>query len=220
MAEKRGEERRKLRASSEDSLAAESSEFTSPEMAPGAENRAPERFCPACGNSEHDGHDRTCPDNSLPFEAALTDEDIGPKYAELRRRRAAGDSFVRDVREAITGPSSSDERAGQTRMKYLDAETLQGDGYLQEVNRAFFHPLGLALEVHMGTGRMRIWDFRDDPEGMIFAETEDLRPKAARVAEIREARRPAREAALGFWQQPVTGESNRDDVRDAVAGER
>ncbi len=46
-------------------------------------------------------------------------------------------------------------------------------GLLQEINRRFLHPMGLALEViidkennseHFGG----IWDYRDDPEGMHY----------------------------------------------------
>jgi hypothetical protein len=45
-------------------------------------------------------------------------------------------------------------------------------GYLQEANRRFFHPLGLALEIvklEDGTESLGgIWDYRCDPEGMYF----------------------------------------------------
>ena len=87
----------------------------------------------------------------------------------------------------------------------MDIKEFRELGYLQEVNRGFFHPLGLALEVAIdedGTECLSsIWDYRDDPEGMRY-EGMDLRPKAKLVAEERERRRPAREAALGYWQQP------------------
>jgi len=46
-------------------------------------------------------------------------------------------------------------------------------GYLQELNRRFLHPLGLALEVIKDdeTGEEKlggIWDFRDDDEGIYY----------------------------------------------------
>jgi hypothetical protein len=87
-------------------------------------------------------------------------------------------------------------------MKYLDQQALLEDGYLQEVNRGFFHPLGLALELDPATGTVRIQDWRDDPEGIRFEPTDDLASKAKRVAEIAQARHAARIAALGYWQQP------------------
>lgn len=49
-------------------------------------------------------------------------------------------------------------------------------GLLQEVNRRFLHPCGLALEVTIepdGTEKFgRLWDYRDDPEGMLFGPGE------------------------------------------------
>ena len=59
-------------------------------------------------------------------------------------------------------------------MKYLDIAEFRKLGFLQEANRQFFHPLGLALEVTInedGTETLgRIWDGRDDPEGFIFGD--------------------------------------------------
>jgi len=52
-------------------------------------------------------------------------------------------------------------------------------GYVQEVNRRFFHPLGLALAVDRdkvnldGSFPVQVWDYRDDPEGFLFADLTD-----------------------------------------------
>ena len=91
--------------------------------------------------------------------------------------------------------------------KLLDAGTFRDDGYLQEANRGFFHPLGLALGMSAAgqldmPALLEVWDYREDPEGIRFVDG-DLAPKAARLAEISAARRPAREKALGYWQQPA-----------------
>ena len=59
--------------------------------------------------------------------------------------------------------------------KYLDARTLVDGGYLQEANRQFFHPLGLALALE--DGALRVWDCRDDPEGICFADGLPLRAR-------------------------------------------
>lgn len=75
--------------------------------------------------------------------------------------------------------STLQEPAGNTTRQYLQPLELRDRGYLQEVNRQFFHPLGLALAVDVdqeldGRGRMlaAIWDERTDPEGWFFAEDE------------------------------------------------
>lgn len=52
-------------------------------------------------------------------------------------------------------------------------------GYLQEVNRQFFHPLGLAMAISFEDeedlnndvdGSLSIMDSREDPEGFIFGK--------------------------------------------------
>jgi hypothetical protein len=57
-------------------------------------------------------------------------------------------------------------------IKYMDIKEFREEGYLQEANRRFFHPLGLALETYKDRDGKEsiagIWDYRDDPEGIIF----------------------------------------------------
>ena len=60
-------------------------------------------------------------------------------------------------------------------IKRIDIKEFRTKGFLQEVNRQFFHPLGLALEVIIDedTGNETlggIWDYRDDPEGIFFLD--------------------------------------------------
>jgi hypothetical protein len=78
-------------------------------------------------------------------------------------------------------------------------------GLLQEVNRRILHPLGLALFVVVeadGTERLGgVVDYRSDPEGMAFSDLDA--EKVRQVAELESQRRSAREAALGYWVQPV-----------------
>ena len=89
--------------------------------------------------------------------------------------------------------------------KHIPIEDFCDLGFLQEVNRLVLHPLGLALEVTVeadGTEHISgVQDYRDDPEGMAFAEVS--RAKAMRVAALLDARSEAREAALGYIVQPV-----------------
>lgn len=94
-------------------------------------------------------------------------------------------------------------------MKRIGAAEFRAEGYLQEVNRRFLHPLGLALEVvRQDDGSVTfggVWDYRDDPEGMAFGEHQALAEKAERIDVLWEARRGAREAGLGYMVQPVEG---------------
>lgn len=101
------------------------------------------------------------------------------------------------------------KRTVDREVTYLDLREFWESGYLQEVNRLFFHPLGLALElkfnsdgpIHLGG----IWDYRDDPEGVLFStldREEDL-IKAERVQKEFEKHKEARIALLGSVIQPI-----------------
>ena len=96
----------------------------------------------------------------------------------------------------------------------MDIAEFQRLGFLQEANRLFFHPLGLALEVRRPTEEgdppaciSGIWDYRDDPEGVIFGgeylRGEEAITKAANVAAERERHVEARKALLGSVVQEL-----------------
>lgn len=57
-------------------------------------------------------------------------------------------------------------------IKRMDIVDFRKEGFLQETNRRFFHPMGLALEVVIDDNGKEtlggIWDYRDDPEGVLF----------------------------------------------------
>lgn len=85
-------------------------------------------------------------------------------------------------------------------------------GLLQEVNRLLLHPMGLALEVteDLDTGKCHIsgvWDYRDDPEGLIFGEdiakSEAFKEKYKRVEDMFLSKRDERVKNLGWHIQPV-----------------
>jgi len=111
-------------------------------------------------------------------------------------------------------------------VKRIDIAEFREQGYLQEANRLFFHPLGLALEVVSedsdcfscggrgefngvkcetcnGTGTLHteklggVWDYRDDPEGMTFGPDMIDEDKIKRVFEEERRHRAAREKLLG-----------------------
>lgn len=92
-------------------------------------------------------------------------------------------------------------------------------GYLQELNRQFLHPLGLALAIQRSgdpesdNPEMEwifspvIWDYRDDPEGMNFAPRTTQDPNFVRKARQIEALQSVfaqhRINTLGYVIQPV-----------------
>jgi hypothetical protein len=78
-------------------------------------------------------------------------------------------------------------------INYMDFDEFREFGLLQEVNRKFFHPLGLAIEMVVdkdgkATGFGRVWDYRDDPEGMFFADGMIDQDKVDRVEKLRQSK--------------------------------
>jgi hypothetical protein len=57
-------------------------------------------------------------------------------------------------------------------IKHMDIKEFREKGYLQELNRRFLHPLGLGLEITINSDGSEtiggVWDYKDDPEGLIF----------------------------------------------------
>lgn len=91
-------------------------------------------------------------------------------------------------------------------MKYISVAELRDLGILQELNREFLHPLGLAAQVDMSDGSLLIQDHREDPEGAIFADGFMEFAKRHRFEAFRKERQESRERALGFVQQPPAEE--------------
>lgn len=96
-------------------------------------------------------------------------------------------------------------------IKRIDIKDFREKGLLQEVNRQFFHPIGLALEVVIDkeTNEERlggVWDYRDDPEGMIFhSSTAPTKEKASYYFALFKDKAPMREQNLGWVIQPLEG---------------
>ena len=81
--------------------------------------------------------------------------------------------------------------------------------------RSFGYLLGLALEVLVDdeTGEESlggIWDYRDDPEGIIFTSKPDS-SKAVAVRSEEQRRREEREALMGSMIQPLDWEPVDED---------
>ena len=94
-------------------------------------------------------------------------------------------------------------------IKRMDIKEFREFGYLQEVNRRFLHPLGLALEVKINdeTGKETlggIWDYRDDPEGMVFGPLDiNAARKAMAVLSQEIGRSFVRKELMGATIQPL-----------------
>lgn len=91
--------------------------------------------------------------------------------------------------------------------KKMSVKEFRELGYLQELNRLFLHPLGLALEVNTNFDGSEsfgeVWDYRDDPEGMIFGPGMIDADKAKRIVKEYMAKRDVRRDRLGADIQPV-----------------
>ena len=90
-------------------------------------------------------------------------------------------------------------------IKRLPVKDFREQGYLQELNRRFLHPLGLALEVVVeedGTERFGgVWDYREDAEGIIYGEGVINDAKAQNIQNEWDKRLKARFKAVGFHIQ-------------------
>ena len=86
------------------------------------------------------------------------------------------------------------------KIKYINIAEFRAVGFLQEVNRQFFHPLGLALEVRIDDDGNEIlggvWDYRDDPEGIRYDEVDA--GKARHVEELQQKKAAERFRKLGY----------------------
>jgi hypothetical protein len=115
-------------------------------------------------------------------------------------------------------------------IRRIDIREFRELGWVHEINRLLLHPAGLALEVETiscaacngngkrgdkhercetcgATGQVEIlggvWDYRDDPEGMLFGDDLLSAEKAKRIATLLEERRAARIERCGYFVQPV-----------------
>jgi hypothetical protein len=92
-------------------------------------------------------------------------------------------------------------------LKRMDIAEFRNEGYLQEVNRQFFHPLGLDLVTNITEDGIEslggIWDHRDDPEGVFYEDADLDITKAERIRNFMRTRMRPRLEAVGYWFQPA-----------------
>jgi molecular chaperone GrpE len=109
-------------------------------------------------------------------------------------------------------------------IKKIEIKDFRESGYLQEANRRFFHPLGLALEVSIDEeGKESIsgvWDYRDDKEGIHYdIQNSDVERKERFLknknfidSQLKE-RGDLRKSELGFKIEPIDGSPDIMDDR-------
>lgn len=95
-------------------------------------------------------------------------------------------------------------------MYYISMKEFTDEGYLQEVNRLFFHPLGLALSVSVvdedGTTEFNgIIDARNNPSGIVFVDLSDDHSleQGAKISGLWEEKAKTREEKFGWVVQPL-----------------
>lgn len=83
-------------------------------------------------------------------------------------------------------------------------------GYLQELNRNYLHPHGLALSIEVDENGNEsfgiIWDYRNDAEGLIFADDlidDKFLERANHLAMLFHTRASKRLEKLGYVIQPT-----------------
>jgi hypothetical protein len=90
--------------------------------------------------------------------------------------------------------------------KFMSIKEFRELGYLQELNRRFLHPLGLAIEVnidqHGNETLGRVWDSREDLEGIVFGDDMIDPVKADHIYEVEAERAKVRLRELGYAVQP------------------
>ena len=102
--------------------------------------------------------------------------------------------------------------------KWMSIKEFRNEGYLQEVNRQFLHPLGLSLAIQVDNENdyitlAGIIDDRDDPEGIIFdytaegryssEELNDVWDKATNIHELQLNKQISRIDLFGYTIEPL-----------------
>ena len=99
-------------------------------------------------------------------------------------------------------------------IKRIPVKEFRELGFIQEINRRILHPCGLAIEVIIDkdTGEETlggVWDYRDDPEGLRFAESQisldETSDKVRSVDQLLKSKEQSRLDNLGYVVQPVKG---------------
>jgi molecular chaperone GrpE len=106
-------------------------------------------------------------------------------------------------------------------IKKIDIKEFRESGYLQEINRRFLHPLGLALEVSLDENNefiSGVWDYREDEEGIYYDITNSDSDRKQRFLKNKnfidnqfKERLEKRKSKLGFKIEPI---DNSPEIMD------
>lgn len=103
----------------------------------------------------------------------------------------------------------------------IDIKEFREKGYLQELNRRFLHPLGLALSIEIdedGNEQLKnVWDYRDDPEGIYYDlqnskqnRIEEFEQKKKFIDSELSKRSDKRAELFGSLVEPITNKLSKD----------
>ena len=93
-------------------------------------------------------------------------------------------------------------------LKRMSVQEFRELGLLQEINRRVLHPCGLAIEVVIDTETGEetfggVWDFRDDPEGLIYRDEDLDVNKVTSVEDLIGSKKLVRFERFGYIIQPI-----------------
>ena len=103
---------------------------------------------------------------------------------------------------------SHEKKDLSSEIKTMSIAEFWQQGFLQELNRQFLHPLGIALSIYINPDSDEvefgeIWDYRDDPEGLMFGEGVLEPIKAANVNHLRQSKIKIRSSLPGVDQNGI-----------------
>jgi hypothetical protein len=97
-------------------------------------------------------------------------------------------------------------------------------GLLQEINRLFLHPIGLALEITLDETKKEIlsgiWDYRNDPEGILFAKGLINPEKIQRIKKFIDKQHKKRKKTIGYVIQTEKSNIPSDPSRVVLSGNK
>lgn len=174
-----------------------------------------EALVEAMAESAHEAWREAQREQGVISRKAVWGEEFMVPFAELSER---GKEFDRVIMRGILKAFGEQrylvlpDPVRDERVKIMDLDEFCDVGFLQEANRQFFHPHGLALEVFAEGDKSHrgpvlyisgVWDDRDDPLGMAFGDGVIDPEKARRVEEELSRHIEARVVMFGDPIQPV-----------------